>query len=222
MATTHSHCSVVQLRSSFAVHISPFPGPYPMEAIRVFLQEVMHSNCSPSCKASLFTEAAKQNASTTVVASGKLYFIAKCKQTPHVWRFQAKTFFETVLWPLDAAHRSPSMTNDAQNPTTSLSITEGRRMMWCQSGRSYPLLGASSGKNGKEGVPHALSQPILLAERQQRRWSFVGVDIAEVTQNCLILKVLGGRLQTVETPHVSSGFYWRFSFSGNDNAGILK
>lgn len=50
------HCFAVQLPSSFVVHISQFSGAYFMEAIRVFLQEVMHSNCPPSCKASLFTK----------------------------------------------------------------------------------------------------------------------------------------------------------------------
>lgn len=58
-----------------------------MEAIRVCLQEVIHSNCSPSCKASLFTKVAKQNAFTVVVAlqcTLKLYFIEKCKKPPHV------------------------------------------------------------------------------------------------------------------------------------------
>lgn len=43
--------------------------------------------------------------------------------------FRPKPFLRQCLGPLDAAHWSPSMANDAQNPTTSLSITEGRRIM---------------------------------------------------------------------------------------------
>lgn len=91
MAATCSASLPYCSASSFVLPISQYSDAhyqFDLESFhggrQICTQEMMHSNCSPSCKTSLCTKAAQQHTFTSVMTLEKLHFIVMRKQIPHV------------------------------------------------------------------------------------------------------------------------------------------